>query len=296
MKHTPYRSLLLACVGMYCLLLSSANAVAQCEWTYYADSLRQVIFGSPTTMRVTGMFSLDVDKEYIDSNGTKHIYYISKVGASPYPVMISADGEVYALNEDYGKIVHFRLCDTVGSMFRLGYKEVDDDWKMYMGIYPFYALGKTRPCKVFITLASLNDSLIPTDIEYLADSLGVVATVAYEHQWQRQEVIGIWFGNRYVGNQIVGVEKEVPQQNGIHLRSSNGALFVDGIAEGDNQQLVTVHVYDIYGRALLKQQLTLEKTSPILLPHHVPASGSVLAWVIELQDGRVVRGVTMSSY
>ncbi|NQW30630.1 MAG: hypothetical protein HQ472_08965 [Ignavibacteria bacterium] len=271
-----------------------SNATAQCDWTFYADSLRQVMYGGIVNgqAKVTSTGTFELARELTDVNGVKYIYLNYKNEVSEY-YRITRDGRVFPGDASPYPLYH--LCDTVGAIRLIGgTPDSNAIYMQYIGLYPYYALGKNRVCKVFLRLSDFEDSIVPTQYYYLADSLGVVAEVEYYHSWQRNEVIGIWFGNRFVGDPLVGVAEENQQPNGITIRYRQDQIIVSGITEQDVGRLATLQLYDLYGRVLFKRKTQLESTNELSVTQSNVHPSVVIAWVLEIESGRVVRGVTVA--
>ncbi len=133
--------------------------------------------------------------------------------------------------------------------------------------------------------------MIPTEYHVLADSLGKVIEISYHHSWQRTEVIGIWFGSRFVGDPLVGVAAEQERPTGIHLRYQQNHVSLSGVHADYVGRTATLRLYDLYGRLINNQTFVLQPTTELHVPHSITQTGSICAWMLEIEDGRVERGI-----
>ena len=189
----------------------------------------------------------------------------------------------------------------------------------YLGLQPYYVLGQTRLCKVFIeydvwyrdTITERDTSIavdfyvwdidangkteivIPLMFHVLADSLGKVDEIDYHHQWvHRNTVIGIWFGSRFVGDPLVGVHEE-NESTSFSLRLFQNSISLSNIAEADIGTTATIQLYDLYGRLLITEQAQLFTNAAYPVLPGLVATGDVCAWVVLHSNGRVTRGLAV---
>ena len=302
---------------------SPPTASAQCDWTFYADSLTVVILGGIYEGRAkeTGRWYRDASMEHVDADGTKYIYGMRDGIMSPNPMRITRDGLMfYPLDT----LPTFRLCDTIGSLYMSSFFEgnstldISARYMHYLGLQPYYVLGQTRLCKVFIeydvwyrdTITERDTSIavdfyvwdidangkaeivIPLMFHVLADSLGKVDEIDYHHQWvHRNTVIGIWFGSRFVGDPLVGVAGYNEDATSIAVRCVENGVLLSGIREADVGAIATLELYDLYGRQRTTQRIALVNNFTTSIPAGVVASGDLCAWVLRQSSGSISRGV-----
>ena len=303
---------------------SPPTASAQCDWTFYADSVTVVILGGIYEGRAkeTGRWYRDASMEHVDADGTKYIYGMRDGITSPNPMRITRDGLMfYPLDT----LPTFRLCDTIGSLYMSSFFEgnstldISARYMHYLGLQPYYVLGQTRLCKVFIeydvwyrdTITERDTSIavdfyvwdidangkteivIPLMFHVLADSLGKVDEIDYHHQWvHRNTVIGIWFGSRFVGDPLVGVHEE-NESTSFSLRLFQNSISLSNIAEADIGTTATIQLYDLYGRLLITEQAQLFTNAAYPVLPGLVATGDVCAWVVLHSNGRVTRGLAV---
>lgn len=308
------------------VLLLPYTLKAQCEWTFYADSVATVIYGyienGRTGTTVTAHF--DVSREFEDEEGTKYIYSIQKDGATyPIPMGITSAGLVFY---PYATLPTFRLCDTVGSLYMNLFvpsnstRDSSSYYMQYLGLQPYYTLGKTRLCKVFLeydvwyrdTITEQDTGIaldfyvwdidsngkpeivIPLWYHILADSLGKIDEIDYHHGVHSHTVIGIWFGNRFVGDPLVGVAEAFAEPTQPTVRCRDNMLTLSGIPETDVGKPVTLHLYDLYGRLRVTRYLILDHTANLSIPDEPITAGDICAWVLRKANGSVSRGILMA--
>ena len=317
------RYLLLVLTTVILGFASPHNLKAQCDWTFYADSLTAVLYGYVNAERahVSYFFEYDATSERVDVEGTKYIYGMKDGVTSMYPRRITRDGLVLYYGDT---LPTFRLCDTVGSLyissFFAGNSTMDSssNYMHYLGLQPYYALGQTRLCKVFLeyvvrytdtiteedTTQPLDiyawdidangklDLVMPFKYHILADSLGKVDEIDYHHQWVHNEVVGIWFGSRFVGDPLVGVHEE-NESTSFAIRLFPNSISLSNIAEADIGTTATIQLYDLYGRLLITEQAQLFTNAAYPVLPGLVATGDACAWVVLHSNGRVTRGLAV---
>ncbi len=113
--------------------VAAGSATAQCDWTYYADSLSKIRIGAINNNKVYGSTYgyYDPSKEHIDSTGTRHIYAKRDNGSEALVHRITSTGLVYQGNSPHP---YYRLCETVGAMWKFFDGADGADNMQYLGI------------------------------------------------------------------------------------------------------------------------------------------------------------------
>lgn len=285
--------------------------IAQCDWTFYADSLTAFTYGSV-------MAKFDASKERYSADGTKYIYGDN----GELYMRITEDGRVFYITD---LLPTFRLCDTLGTLYRSRFSPTSTKgdsgarYMHYLGLQPYHTLGQTRLCKVFLEYVvtykdtiTVEDTTQPVDIyawdidsdgtpelvmpvtyHILADSLGKVDEIDYHHQWMHNEVIGIWFGSRFVGDPLVGVTGYNENATSLAVRCVENGVLLSGIPEAGVGTIATLELYDLYGRLRTTQRITLVNNLAVSMPAGAVVSGDLCAWVLRQSSGNVTRGLVV---